>query len=215
MRKAVYPMEMLGRCRHEAGHAAIFWYLGDSFHEANSITINTTEYKREIDYFKVRLLFSPQEAAAMYKTIDHPVRKMAETEEETPTMPNVSLAEDHQVREMLKLQVENAILILLGGPLAEFYFHGLPHKAIRRGLKNPVSDAALIREYLIALRGKDDRAYQVRLQAKAWDIIMEARTWSAINKTADILLEKRYLSGLEIQEIFEKSGAPQDWTNCL
>jgi len=187
----VYPLEMLGRCIHEAGHAAMFWYVGNTFHDDSELNLRTTPEKREIDFFQWPRVMSLERIKESHKS-DDPV-----------------------YRECVNKAVEDSILIALGGPLAEHRFkgRGCPVRAIRWEVKTPGSDAARIREYLLALKGKDDKPYQLSLQKRAWTVITETRIWDAIQKTAKKLLRRRHLLGSEINSIFEKSGAPQ-WYWC-
>jgi hypothetical protein len=49
---------------------------------------------------------------------------------------------------------------------------------------------------LRALTGKDDKKYQLRLQAECKTIIGEPRTWQAIQVIADHLMQHRLMPGV-------------------
>jgi len=189
----VYPIEMVGRCIHEAGHAAMFWYCGNSFHDDTDLTLATTSLRREIDHFRTRDGFSPEM-----------IRQFISTGDSTS-------------REVAIVQGEERIQVLLGGPLSERRFIGYPRpiRAVRREASNPAADAYKIREYIIALLGKDNHRYQIQLQNKVWTALTEPRTWEAIERTAWKLYQQRHLSGSEIETIFEKANAPIQWVALM
>lgn len=181
----LHPAELIGGCVHEAGHAAVFWYTGNSFHEDNDLTLVSTPHKCGTNYFRMHDGFSPEI-----------IKQLVSSAPETAIV-----------------QGEEGLQILLGGPLAERRYMGRPKpiRAIRKGVRNPDADEYKVREYVIALHGKDDHRYQIQLQNQVWTVLTEPRMWSAIEKTAWKLYKRRHLSGSEIEEIFEKADAPIQW----
>jgi hypothetical protein len=61
---------------------------------------------------------------------------------------------------------------------------------------------------LRALTGKDDKKYQLRLQAECKTIIGEPLTWQAIQVIADHLMQHRLMQGSDAEAVFSNIGAP-------
>lgn len=110
-------------------------------------------------------------------------------------------------------------MVLIGGPLTEFLsIRVVPTTAIRdaREYRFPRSDSTRIRNLVRALcEGKDDKAYQFRVQERCREIIQEPRMGKAISAIAEVALAAGEVSGEECERIFEQHGAPQEVPRVL
>jgi hypothetical protein len=109
---------------------------------------------------------------------------------------------------------ESDLMFLIGGPLSEFLSIGVvPTRAIRdaREYRFPNSDSTRIRNLVKALcGGKDDKAYQFRVQERCREIIQEPHMWSAVSAIAEVALAAGEVSGEKCERIFEQHGALQE-----
>jgi hypothetical protein len=111
---------------------------------------------------------------------------------------------------------EGGLMRLIAGPMAEFT-HILGHGGVKglirfRGqYRLPNSDSTRMRNLVKELRGgKDDKAYQLRVQGYCREIIEEPKMWAAITAIADHLVLHGEIDGEEAEGIFEAHGA-QTW----
>lgn len=104
-------------------------------------------------------------------------------------------------------------MVLLGGPVAEYLFHGFtPARAIRfpKEYEDENSDTTRIQRLVKRLRGgKDDRRYQLALQNECVSILRESQMWNAITCIAEQLCEKGEITGEECEEVFNRFGVPE------
>ena len=110
-------------------------------------------------------------------------------------------------------QTELALMILLGGPMAELLAMDIvPKLPIRfpNEYQDANSDSTRIRNLVRTLRGgKDDRRYQFEVQERCREIIQETRMWQAVTMIAERLIADGEISGEDSEEIFEQCKAPR------
>src|ERR1035441_3414886 len=108
---------------------------------------------------------------------------------------------------------ELALMVLLGGPMAEFLSMGIVPKQplrFRNEYQDANSDSTRIRNLVKKLRGgKDDRHYQFDVQERCREIIQEPRMWQAVTMIAERLIADGEISGEDSEEIFEQCKAPR------
>ena len=106
-------------------------------------------------------------------------------------------------------QTEWALMVLLGGPMAEFLSMGIvPEQPLRfpNEYQDANSDSTRIRNLLKRLRGgKDDRSYQFDVQERCREIIQEPRMWQAVTMIAERLIAKGEISGENSEEILSSA----------
>jgi hypothetical protein len=106
---------------------------------------------------------------------------------------------------------ESDLMMLIGGPMAEFLSQRIVPKVALRfsgDYRKPNSDSFRIRALVRNLcDGKDDRAYQFEWQERCREIQQEPRMWAGITKAAARLAEVGELDGEEIERILTECGA--------
>jgi hypothetical protein len=177
----------LATCHHEAGHAAVAWWFRCAFHDSE-------------------LFIGPDGQSGGF-----PFRSFV-----NEVSIQLALAvENAEQRRMAIRDIEREMLRLLGGPVAEYRFHGNEaRRAIRFSseYRDPGSDSSRLRRILRALTGKDDKKYQLRLQEECKTIIGEPRMRQAIQVIADHLMRHRFMQGSDAEAVFTKIGAPRTTT---
>jgi hypothetical protein len=110
---------------------------------------------------------------------------------------------------------EDDLMVLIGGPMAEFLSMGIVPKIPLRfanEYRNPNSDSSRMRELVRALRaGKDDRRYQFDIQERCRAIIQHPRIWQGISAIAERLDADGEISGEECERILQQAGAPDQF----
>lgn len=116
-----------------------------------------------------------------------------------------------------KRVVEIEIIRKLGGRLAEHRFRDIRPPLSLIDLSDDAtfrdSDFSKISNLLRLLGYNSFEAghdYLLRLQARAWGIVTESKTWAAISAIADCVLKHEDVGGTEIEEIFRQHDAPQE-----
>ena len=104
------------------------------------------------------------------------------------------------------------LMVLLAGPMAEFFRMGLtpsgPH-LFRNDYQDSNSALPRIRNLVKSLRGKDDRRYLIRIQERCRQIIQEPRMWGAITMMAERLMADNEISAEECESILSERRARQ------
>lgn len=188
----------MAECYHEADHAAVAWWFREGFHDCDLFM--TGKQRGRVGGFSIPGL-SDKTLQLILSACDNPVseEKLRSIEE----------------RPLKVRAIEKRILRLLGGPLAEVRYMGYNFDITKRAFRlsseyrDPGSDSSRLRNLLRALTGKDDKAYQIRLQRECQTIVGEPRTWQAIQVIGEHLMRVGAMSGEDAEAVFRSTGSPQ------
>jgi len=173
--------ERLGVAFHEVGHAAMVYWRREALHDRR-IVINA-------------------------HTGGHFHLQIYSDSEVTILAPGPDL---DRHTELVRLARESDMMVLLGGPMAEFLSIGIiPKKAFRfsNEYRRPNSDTVRIRKLVRLNCGKDDRIYQFEVQERVRAILQEPRMWAGVTKAAETLAARGELDGEDVERILTEAGA--------
>ena len=160
-KRTMTPQERREKAFHEAGHAAMVFWRGESLH-ARRVVLHADRFG---GYTGVRVF------------------DLTETD----------------------------LMILLGGPVAEFLSMGVVAKRAFRfanEYKDSNSDSTRIRALVKLLcGGKDDLMYQFEVQERCRAILQEPRMWTGVCNVAEVLVERGEVAGEDVEQILTDSGA--------
>jgi hypothetical protein len=116
-------------------------------------------------------------------------------------------------REMRIVVVEHCERVLCCDPAGEvavtiLWTEEPPEIAIPAN-NDPGSDMFRVRALVRAIRGCDDEEYQMEMQARCAEILMNPRMLEAIIVAASFLYEREEMDGGDVEDIFRALSAPQ------
>ncbi len=181
--------EKMLACYHEAGHAAVTWYWGFNFREAN---INNLEDPSE--YIKTHF--------RLWGWTDW-----------IPDTPENRIRENERLEITICIYWGGMLAECKYTGLFSPEGGNRPDSLVLKEEQTPPSDTHLILQLLEGMGYYLQTAYgsinALILQDRAWDIITEWRTWKGIEFIANLLFQHEKLSSEAIEKIFQKYKVPQ------
>ena len=107
---------------------------------------------------------------------------------------------------------EEDLMVLIGGPMAEFLCLGIVPEGVlrfKREYRDSNSDSVRMRKLVRQLcNGTDSRKYQLAVQQRCLAVMRDLRMWKAINVIAETLMTNSEITGTACEKIFKDFSAP-------